>query len=116
MGYEGEQIIDPKEIIDRFYSLEFSLEDLLYSYRFKIQDISGDCIGIIIRPDSELINYISEGDQVDVNFFPQRISFHPQLMRCKVKKIVKEQTGRFKGHFRVYLCTMRSSNSSFKMN
>ncbi len=103
-------IINPQEIIGRFYSLEFSLKDLLYSYRFKIQAISNDCIEVIIKEDSEIINYIKEGDIVDIRFYSQRLSYDPKVIKCEIKKVLKENSGRFKGHYRVQICTLDFSN------
>lgn len=105
-------IVKPEESLHKFYSIEFSLKDLLYSYRFRIRAISRDCIEVLIREDSELMEYIHEGDIVDIKFYSQRISYEPTIMKCELKRIIKESSGRFKGHCRLYICILGSSNSA----
>ena len=67
-------------------------------YQFKIQDVSKDGIGIIVRPDSNFLKQIEVGQEFQVKLISQTEAHAPGLYRASVEHISTLEQGPFKNH------------------
>ena len=93
----------PRNIIDRYYSVEFSIRGSTYTYQFKIWDISPKGICVLVREDSDLLNHLKVGDILDLKYYPTDSSKPIEYLKTKIRHITKDEKGRFKGLYLVGL-------------
>jgi hypothetical protein len=68
-------------------------------YQLKVRDISDEGVGVLVRPDSKLLNLIEIGHEVSVNLvLPRHYRGPSGNFRARVEHITEIQEGRFKGH------------------
>jgi hypothetical protein len=91
---------EPRGIIDRYYSVEFSLRDCSFVYQFKIWNIStkGICVKV--------------ADVVNLRYYPADSSQPGELLETEIKHITKDEQGRFKGVYLVGLAILDDQDST----
>ena len=94
---------EPRSIIDRFYSVEFLLSGCSFVYQFKIWNISTKGICVLVKEDSDLLNYVKVGDVLNLRYSPADSSRPSKLLRTEIKHISRDEQGRFKGVYLVGL-------------
>jgi len=94
---------EPRSIIDRYYSVEFSIRECPFTYQFKIWDISQKGICVLVKEDSELLNYIRVDDILDLKYYTTDSMKPIEFLNTKIRHITKDDTGRFKGLYLVGL-------------
>ena len=68
-------------------------------YQLKAKDISETGIGVIVKPDSKLLNLIEIGQEMKVQLLTPQESRHIQgFYRARIAHITALAEGRFKGH------------------
>jgi len=53
---------EDRRIVNKYYTVEFLVNDIKLEYRFKIWDISSNGISLLVDEDSDLLNYLKVGD------------------------------------------------------
>ena len=97
---------EPGSIINQYYSVEFSLKKSIFLYQFKIRNISPEGICVLVREDSDLLNYINAGDILDLKYYKTDSSQSAEL-KTEIRHITENDTGRFKGLYLVGLSILR---------
>lgn len=97
---------EPGNIINQYYSVEFSLKKSIFLYQFKIRNISPEGICVLVREDSDLLNYIKSGDILDLKYYKTDSSQSAEL-KTQIRHITENDTGRFKGLYLVGLSILR---------
>ena len=73
-------------------------------YQLKVRDISDEGVGVLVRPDSKLLNLIEVGHEVIVKLvLPRNYRGPSGNFRARVEHITEIQENRFKGHMIVGL-------------
>jgi len=103
---------EPRSIIDRYYSVEFSIRDSAYVYQFKIWDISPKGICVLVKEDSDLLNHLKVGDILDLKYYTTDSSKPTEYLKTEIKHITKDDTGRFKELYLVGLSILESRDSN----
>ena len=103
---------EPRSIIDRYYSVEFSIRDSAYVYQFKIWDISPKGICVLVKEDSDLLNHLKVGDILDLKYYTTDSSKPTEYLKTEIKHITKDDTGRFKELYLVGLSISESRDSN----
>jgi len=68
-------------------------------YQLKAKDISETGIGVIVKPDSKLLNLIEIGQEMKIELLAPQESRHIQgFYRARIAHITALAEGRFKGH------------------
>ena len=105
---------EPRSIIDQYYSVEFSIRDCPFTYQFKIWDISRKGICVLVKEDSDLMNYLKVADILNLKYYTTDISKPIEFLKTEIRHITKYKTGRFKGLFLVGLSILEKQRSSSK--
>ncbi len=103
--------VDPRTIIEKFYSVEFTLSDLEFIYQFKIWDISANGICVLVKDDSKVLSHVKVGDILNMKYYPSEVLSPVKHLKTEVKHITKDEQGRFKGHHMVGLSILEKQNS-----
>ncbi len=88
---------------DKYYSVQFSKDELEAEYQFKIRNISKKGMCILVREDSHVMEHLQVGDILDMKFYPLDESDPIVKSKTEIRHIQKDDQGRFKGHFLVGL-------------
>ncbi len=101
---------EPGSIRNQYYSVEFSLKKSIFLYQFKIRSISPEGICVLVREDSDLLNYIKAGDILDLKYYKTDSSQSAEL-KTEIRHIIENDTGRFKGLYLVGLSILEDQDS-----
>ena len=97
-----EKRVEPRKIIDEFYSVEFSIKDFAFTYQFRIWDVSEKGICVLVKEDSSILGHLKVGDTWNMKYY--RIDSElSEYMDTEIRHITKDETGRFEGHYLVGL-------------
>ncbi|MFO8083613.1 MAG: hypothetical protein R6U27_04755 [Desulfobacterales bacterium] len=93
-----EKRAEPRIPTSQFYSVEIFIAELTRRYQFKLRDISKVGIGIIVRDDSLVLDYLQVGNIMEMLYAsPPRIA-ESELLKTRIEHISKCESGRYKGH------------------
>ncbi len=87
-----------RTLVDKFYSLEFSIKALAHVFQFRIWNISEKGMCIIVREDSTVLEHIKVGDTFKMKYYPADLLGPAEYLETEVRHITKDNHGRFKGH------------------
>ena len=90
-----------RTILDKYYSVQFSLSKMDPAYLFKLRNISDNGLCILVKQDSTVFRQLNEGDILDMEYNPIRSSGPTKLFKTKITS--KNCYDRFKGHSLVEL-------------
>lgn len=90
--------IEPRIPVDDYYSVEFSPKDLNTAYQFKIWNLSSRGMCILVRQDSQALEYLAVGDVLEMKYYSPDPTGSPRSLRTEIKHITRDDQGRFKNH------------------
>ena len=99
MENQPEKRSETRELLDRFYSIEFLIKETGKVYQFKLRDISAQGLGILVREDSLILQYLKVGGSLDVQYNPLRSSGTAAVFKTRIRHIAKKEQGTPDGHF-----------------
>ncbi len=102
---------EPRSIMDRYYSVEFSLSGSAFVYQFKIWDLSSKGICVLVKEDSDLLNHLNVGDIFNLKYYKNDSSQPIEYLRTEIRHVNKDDKGRFKGLYLVGLSILEDQNS-----
>jgi hypothetical protein len=95
-------------ILDNYYSVQFSLNDMGPIYLFKLRNISLSEPCILVKEDSSVFEQLEVGDILDMKFNPMGLSVPNKLLKTKI--ISKNSHNLFTGHSLVGLSIIEEAN------
>jgi hypothetical protein len=101
---------EPRKIIDKYYSVEFSMSDLDFAYQFKIWNLSSKGICVVVKEDSDLLNHVKVGQVLDLKYSANDATHPVETLKTEIKHISKDEEGRFKGLYLIGLSILGSKN------
>jgi len=103
---------EPRSVIDRYYSVEFSISDCAFVYQFKIWDMSSKGICVLVKEDSDLLNQLKVGEILNLKYYTTDSSKPIEFLKTEIKHITKDEQGRFKGVCLVGLSILGNQDSN----
>lgn len=94
---------ESRTTVDKYYSLEFSKEGMGSVYQFKIWNLSAKGMCVLVKEDSELLEYLEVGEVMDMKYYSSDASKPTEYLKTEIKHITKDDEGQFKGHFLIGL-------------
>jgi hypothetical protein len=94
---------EERKITDNYFSVQFQPKGLASVYQFKIRNISSKGLCILIKNDSQVLEYIKVGDLLKMTYYHNDSSMNTQIMQTRIKHISKGEPGNFEGHHLVGL-------------
>ena len=95
-------------ILDNYYSVQFSLNDMGPIYLFKLRNISLSEPCILVKEDSSVFEQLEVGDILNMKFNPMELSVPNKLLKTKI--ISKNSHNLFTGHSLVGLSIIEEAN------
>ena len=98
---DGQQDRRPESrtLLDRYYSVEFRLQETGNVYQFKLRDMSSKGLGILVNKDSAVLKHLKVGDTLDMHYIPPELAGTSESLRTKIAHITEKDDEPFKGHF-----------------
>jgi len=97
-----------KYILDNYYSVQFSFNDMGPIYLFKLRNISLSEPCILVKEDSRVFEQLEVGDVLDMKFNPMEFSAPNKLLKTEI--ISKNSHDLFTGHSLVGLSIIEEAN------
>ena len=92
---------DPCLMIDRYSSVEIAVNNSAFVYMFKIRNSPFAGIAILVKEDSVILRYLKVGDKVKMKYNPAVASELPEYRTTEIRHIIKDNNGRYNGHYLV---------------
>ena len=99
MQNQQEKRAETRELLDQCYSVEFLIKETGEVYQFKLRDISAQGLGILVREDSRVLQYLKVGDTLEVQYNPPRSSDTASILKTRIRHIAQKKQGAPGGHF-----------------
>ena len=93
--------------IDKYYSVQFSINNPINIYQFKLQKTFSKGICIAVKQDSDVLNHIKAGDMFNMKYCTTN-SGPTEKIKTKIKSINRIDQKRFKGHFLLWLSSAKN--------
>ncbi|MGD9157622.1 MAG: hypothetical protein PVG39_04390 [Desulfobacteraceae bacterium] len=94
---------NPVPIKDQYSSVEFCIDELGYTYQFKVWETETPGINILVNQNSVILKHLHVGNTFDIKCYPSDCSGYPVKMRTEIKHIKKDCGNRVRGHILVGL-------------
>ena len=91
---------------DQYYSVEFSLPGHTLPYRFKIWYMGRESMCLLVKAQSKIIESIKVGDVLNMKYYSADALNGTRDIETEIQQIIKEDNGRFKGHFLIGLALL----------
>jgi hypothetical protein len=92
---------ESRNILNKFFSVQFSLDDRGPVYLFKLRNQSTDKPCILVKEDSDVFEQLEVGDIIYMEYNSPELSKSNKLLKTQI--ISKNSHDRFAGHFQVGL-------------
>lgn len=102
---------EPRSIVDKYYSVEFSLGDMAFVYQFKIWDLSSKGLSVLVKEGSDLLKHLKVGEVLRLKYYTTDSSKPTEYLKTEIRHITKDESARFKGHYLVGLLILEHQNS-----
>jgi hypothetical protein len=103
---------EPRDIVDKFYSVEFALKGIDFVYQFKIWNMSSKGMCVLIKEDSDVLKHLRAGDVMDMKYYSSDALSPTERLQTEIRHITKDEEGRFKGHVLVGLSILGNKESN----
>ncbi len=88
--------LESKDTLEKYYSVEFSLNSKGPSYIFRLRDISLNCPSILVKEDSSVLEQLKVGDILNMGYGTSKSSGYAKFLKTQI--ISKGSHHLFKGH------------------
>jgi hypothetical protein len=88
---------------DQYYSAEFTIRGLDTVYQFRLWNTDSTPMCVLVREDSNILPWLKVGDIVNVKYYAVSTDYSTTLLSTEIRNIIKDDNGRFKGHYLVGL-------------
>jgi len=97
-----------RHILDNYYSVQFSVNDMGPIYLFKLRKISFNGPCILVKEDSRVFKQLEVGDILHMKFNPMELSVPKKLLKTRITS--KNSHDLFKGYSLVGLSIIENPN------
>lgn len=103
---------EQRVIVNKYYSVQFSIEGLDSVYQFILWDLSTHGMCILIEKDSGVLNFLAVGDVFRMRYYPQELLKETKCARTEIRHISNGGEGRFKDFYMVGLKILENETVS----
>lgn len=100
--YQEERAED-RDLLGRYFSVEFSLKASGVVYQFRLRDLSSHGLGILVREDSAVLKDLRVGDTLEVTYHPPQASGHGEILKTRIRHITEIKQKSVGSHFLIGL-------------
>ena len=108
MGNSAGRTSEPKNMLKKYYSVQFYLNGIDEAYLFKLRDIPLNGLCILVKENSPVHKKLKIGDILNMEYHPPESSDSPKLLKTRVAS--KTSYDRSTGHSLVGLSIVDNQN------
>lgn len=102
---------ETRNVIDQYYSVEFSVDNEAFLYQFKIWDMSQKGLCLIIKEGSAAMKHLNVGDIVKMKYYKEDSSTPGNYLKTRISHISKDEKGKFAGHHVIGIQILENAGS-----
>lgn len=87
----------------QYSSVEFWVQDLNIFYHCKVRDTSQNGLCILIKEDSQVLDYLKIGQQIQLKLYQNGLNAGIESKSTEIRHITRQGEGRYSGHVLVGL-------------
>ena len=91
-----------------FESVEVSFDGVECSHHFRIWNGEPCSMFVLVKHSSEIVDRFKVGQVVKMKYYAYGADCRTKMMDTKIQQIIKEEQGRFRGHYVVGLALAES--------
>jgi hypothetical protein len=95
-----------------FESVEVSFDGVECSHQFRIWNGEPCSMFVLVKHSSEIKDRFKVGEILKMKYYTNDSGCRTKLMDTKIQQIIKEEQGRFRGHYVVGLALAESSQAA----
>jgi len=92
-----------KEDADKYSMVEFFPVSCHIKYQFKIWNLEGMPLCVLVKKDSDLLRWIQVGETLTMQYYSNNPKLPTDCLPTTILEIAKNNKGRFKDHYLVAL-------------
>lgn len=94
----------------QYYSVEVAIDGLDFSYQFRIWNISSTPMCVLVKEDSDILPRLKVGETLNMKYYSTGSVHPPEYWETAIRHIIRNDQGRFKGHYLVGLEIIETQN------
>ncbi len=94
---------EKRDIINEFYSVEVTFDDITLASQYLIYDISSNGLCLLVKEDSALLKKIQVGGIYKMKYYPLNLLENVQYFETEIRHITRSESKKYDGHFLVGL-------------
>jgi len=106
---ESEKRLEPRKILEDYYSVEFEISPELPIHQFRIRDVSPSGMGILVNGKSAVLERLKVGDILEMKYNPAKPLDSAEHLRTEIRHITTIDAGPFRGHYLVGIKVLETS-------
>lgn len=95
-----------------YYSVEFTLNTPYPVYQFKLWHKDHDSIFLLVKESSQVLPQLKVGRVLPMKYYNDDTTRSTEVRRTRIRDIVNETRGRFKGHYRIELAIVKDEKAA----
>ncbi len=94
----AERRAEARSAPETYHSAEFRIDATGCLFQSRIWNVSARGMCLLARADSEVLENLEIGKQMEVKYYPQDPSRPPETRRTRIAHVTRESEGKFKNH------------------
>ena len=90
--------LKPRYILDKYYSVQFSINGYDPVYMFKLRDFSYNGLCILVKEDSDVLKRLKVNETLNMEYNPSLPQESSKFLKTRINDITKDHCGGFSGH------------------
>ena len=93
-------------ITDPYASVEFSINQFMPVYQFRVMRSSSSGMCILVKENSAVLDYLKVDDILNMKYNRNELSYLKEYVNIGIKHITKIEKGRYRGNYLVGLAVL----------
>ncbi len=94
----AERNLEPNNILNKYYSVQFSINRHDPIYMFKLRDVSYNGLCILVKEDSDVLKCLKVNETINMEYNPSASQGTSKLIKTRISGIKKNNHDGFTGH------------------
>jgi len=107
----AERNLEPRNILNKYYSVQFSINGYDPVYMFKLRDSSYNGLCILVKEDSDVLKCLRVNETINMEYNPSASQGNSKYLKTMISDITKNKHGGFTGHCLVGLSIIEAHDN-----
>jgi len=103
----AERNLEPRYILNKYYSVQFSINGHDPVYMFKLRDFYYNGLCILVKEDSDVLNCLKVNETINMQFNPSTSQGTSKYLKTRISDITNNNREGFNGHCLVGLAIIQ---------